>query len=330
MSHLLPRSGSAVLGILALMAASLLAIPGAAGADFPIRPIRVIVPYPAGGGPDIVTRRVAESLRTRLGQSVIVDNRSGAGGMLGLQIAARAAPDGYTLAYVSASHVAPELLGAQTNIRRDFVPIARLDDRPSILVVRGNGPYKSVDDLLKDLRSRPGKLAYGTSGVGNASHLATGLFASLTGGFVATHVPYRGGIETIPPLIDGQLDFCIVVVPVTLPHIASGRIRPLAVTLAERFPGLPNVPTFEEVGIKGYRFSSWGGLVGPRGVSTQIVELLHREITAIVSDTQTRELLVKLGSIAFPGASPLVFQSTIDEEFMRVSKLIRELGLKAE
>ncbi|MCC6533650.1 MAG: tripartite tricarboxylate transporter substrate binding protein [Burkholderiales bacterium] len=310
--------------------ASAPAFAAASPEGYPSRPIRVIVPYPAAGGPDIVTRRVAESLRARLGHSVVVDNRSGAAGGLGLQIAARALPDGYTLAYVSASHVAPEILGAQTNLRRDFVPVVRMNDTPSVLVVRGNGPYKSVDGLLKDLRARPGKLAYGSSGVGNASHLATGLLASLTGGFAATHVPYRGGIETLPPLIDGQLDFCIVVVPVTLPHIASGRIRALAVTLGERFPGLPEVPTFEEVGVKGYRFSSWGGLVAPRGVSMPIVDLLHREITAIVADAQTRETLIKLGSVAYPGASPDVFKAMIDDDYIRLAKVVRDLGLKAE
>lgn len=297
---------------------------------YPARPVRVIVPYPAGGGPDIITRKVGESLALRLGQSVVVDNRPGAAGGLGVQIAAKAPADGHTLVYLSASHVAPEILGAPTHLLRDFDPITQWSDTPSVLVVRGAGNYRSVTDLLKDLRARPGKLAYGTSGAGNASHLATGLLASLTGGFTATHVPYRGGIETLPPLINGQLDFCIVVVPVTLPHLASGRLRALAVTLAERYPGLPDVPTLDEAGVKGYRYSSWGGVVAPKGADARIVERLHREITAIVAEAPTRAAFIAFGSVAMPSASPAAFRATIEGEFAKLRKLIREIGLKAD
>jgi len=328
------RSARVVLaaGLVGLVAIALFAPAFAADSRtaYPVRPVRVIVPYPAGGGPDIIARKVGESLATRLGQGVVIDNRPGAAGGLGVQIAAKAAADGYTLVYLSASHVAPEILGAATNIRRDFDPIAQWSDTPSVLVVRAAGPYKSVADLLKDLRARPGKLSYGTSGAGNAAHLATGLLSWLTGGFTATHVPYRGGVEALPPLINGQLDFCISVVPITLPHLASGRLRALAVTLAERYPGLPDVPTFEEAGVKGYRFSSWGGVASPKGTDPRIVERLHREITAIVSDAQVRSAFIALGSVAIASASPAAFKATLEEEFGSLRKLIREIGLKAE
>jgi len=323
--------------IVQALASSALAIAGtcsALAADslsaYPARPVRVIVPFPAGGAPDIITRKVAQSLTPRLGQAIVVDNRPGAAGGLGVQIAAMAANDGYTLIFLSASHVAPELLGAATNVQRDFEPITQLNDTPSVLVVRGAGPYKGVEDLLKDLRARAGKLSYGSAGEGTAGHLAVGLLASLTGGFTATHVPYRGGVDTIPPLINGQIDFVITVVPVTLPHIASGRLRALAVTLRERFPGLPGVPTFEEAGIKGYRFTAWGGIAAPKGVAPGIVDRLHREVAAIVADTQVKADFISLGSIAVPSASPVAFKATIEEEFVKIRKLVGEIGLKRE
>jgi tripartite-type tricarboxylate transporter receptor subunit TctC len=316
--------------VLAIVAGAGSASAADAGSPYPARPVRIIVPYPAGGGPDIIARRIAESLGPRLGQTIVVDNRPGAAGGLGLQIAAKSPADGHTLAYLSASHVAPEILGGSTNVRRDFEPITQVSETPSVLVVRGGSPYRSVDDLLRDLRARPGKLAYGSSGVGNAGHLAVGLLASLTGGFSATHVPYKGGVETIPPLVNGQLDFCILVVPITLPHLASGRLRAIAVTLAERFPGLPEVPTLESIGVKGYRFSSWGGVAAPGTVDPRVAGRLHREIAGLLADAQIRTAFIALGSVATPSASPAAFKATVEEEFGRMRRLVGELGIKPE
>jgi tripartite-type tricarboxylate transporter receptor subunit TctC len=322
--------------LLALLSGALAAA-GAGGAfaadargAYPVRPVRIIVPFPAGGAQDMITRKVAQSLAPRLGPTIIVDNRPGAAGALGVQIAAKAANDGYTLVLVTASMVTPELLGAPTNIRRDFEPITQWSDTPSVLVVRAASPYKSIEDLLKDLRARPGKLSFGSAGSGTAGHLAVGLLASLSGGFTATHVPYRGGNETMPPLINGEIDFGIAVVPVTLSHISNGRLRALAVTLGERFPELPGVPTFQEAGVKGYRFTTWGGIAAPRGVDPKIVARLHREVTTILADAQVKADFISLGSVAVSSATPAAFRAIIEQDFVRLRKLATEIDLKRE
>ena len=233
-------------------------MPAASAQSYPVKPIRFVVPYPPGGPTDILGRAVAQALSDSLGQSVIIDNKPGASGMIGAEQVAKAAPDGYTILVNASIHVINPSLYSKTSFdaMKDFVPVSQIASVPLILVVGQSVPANSVKDLIALAKSRPGKLNYGSSGTGGSPHLATVLFASTTGTDL-THVPYKGLGPALTDLMGGQVDFLFADVGLVLPHRKAGKLKVLAVTGEKRSSVMPDLPTVAESGLAGYQTGTW-------------------------------------------------------------------------
>ena len=280
-----------------LFACSLLCALPAASQTYPAKPVRIIVAQAAGGASDLLIRVVAQKLTESLGQQVVIDNRPGAGGNIGAELASRAAPDGYTLFMVSAPHaVAPALyrkLGY--DLMRDFTPVTMLGSEPLCMVVHPSLPAKSVRELVAFLKQRPGQVSYGSTGNGAVNHLATELFKSRAG-VNMVHVPYKGSAFAIPDAINGTVPVLFANVSPLQPHIRSGRLRALGVTSIRRVRTLPDVPTIAESGYQGYEAVNWFGIVAPAGTPEDIVGKLNASIRQTVALPDVREFYENRGA----------------------------------
>ena len=264
---------------------------------YPTKPIRLIVPSAAGGAPDVICRVLTSELSVALGQPIIVDNKPGAGGAIGMSELARAQPDGYTLGY---GNVVTLAINKSLYTKLPYDPdsltsIALMGTVQNALVVRNGLPVKTVQELIAYAKANPGKLTMGSAGNGTTSHLGGELFKSLTGTFI-THVPYRGSPMAIQDLIGGQIDLMFDNISSISPHIKNGRVRVLGVSGKRRSPVLAQVPTIDEEGVKGYETTAWGGIVGPKGVPDEIVTRLNTEINRILASPNVRE---KYSQMAF-------------------------------
>jgi tripartite-type tricarboxylate transporter receptor subunit TctC len=298
---------------------------------WPARPIRLIVPAGAGGVVDIRARWLAEHLAPRLGQVVYVDNVPGAGGNIGTALAARAAPDGYTLALVhqGTMTINPHLYshpGYQP--LKDFAPITRVGVGPLLLAVNAELPVTSVAQLVALARDKPGRLTFGSPGIGTPPHLAGELFKR-TAGIEITHVPYRGGAQAVSDLVAGRISMSIEGTLVQLPFVRSGQLRALAVTAAHRLAMLPDVPTVAEAGIAGYEFIGWVGIAAPAATPAPIVERLYRDIAALLATDEARAWFASYG-LEPGGESPVAFAELMQTEDAKWGPLIRAAGIKAE
>jgi tripartite-type tricarboxylate transporter receptor subunit TctC len=326
-----------VLRAMAIGVATALAHPAAgqgttAGAqNFPVKPVRMIVAFPAGGGSDIVGRALALQLTDLLGQPVIVDNRGGAGGVIGTELGARAAPDGYTFVLGSSGGFA---INPHLNTRlpydpvKDFAPVGLVTRLTFVLDVHPSVPAKSVKDLVALAISRPDRLNFGSSGQGATAHLATELFISLTR-VKMTHVPYKGAAPAMTGLIAGEVDLLFDSMPTTLPHARSGRIRPLAVTTQQRSALLPQLPTLDEAGVKGYELANWMGIFAPAGTPRAIIERLNTAINAATHRPELKERLLNQGAEPLSG-TPEDLAAYLRRELDKYGRIIREAGVKAE
>jgi tripartite-type tricarboxylate transporter receptor subunit TctC len=266
----------------------------ARSADYPTRPVHLIVGFPAGSGPDIIARLAAQSVSTRIGQEVVVDNRPGAGGNIGTEVAAKAAPDGYTLFQaVSANAINVSLYKNQNfDFAQDLVPIGMIALTPFVIVVNPSFPAKNLSELIALAKEKPGAINMATSGVGSGSHVSGELFQMMAG-IKLTHVPYRNNY--VPDLLAGQVPLAVSPLPQVSEFIKDGRLRGLGVTPATRSQLLPDVPSIGEV-VKGYDASGWFGLCAPRGTSPEIIAKLNAAITAGIADPKIRERLIAVGS----------------------------------
>jgi tripartite-type tricarboxylate transporter receptor subunit TctC len=303
-----------------------------AAQDYPTRPIRIIVPFTPGAGVDIVARAVAQSFTETWKQSVVVDNRPGAGGTIAGEMTAKAAADGYTLMLGNVSTLA---IARALNPRlvydplRDLAPVTLITTSENVLVVHPSVPAASVKEFIAHAKANPGKLNYGSSGNGTTSHLGGAMFASLTG-VAMTHVPYKGSGPMLTDLLSGQLQLSFSSVPTALPHIRSGRLRALAVTLLERSPTLPELPTVQEAaGLKGFEISLWQGMVAPAATPRAIVAKLQQQIAASLLTPALKDKLSAQGMKAV-GNTPEQFSAYIREEIAKWSKVVRETGARAE
>jgi tripartite-type tricarboxylate transporter receptor subunit TctC len=315
-----------------LLAALALAVTaGAQAQTYPSRPIRLIVPFPPGGSTDILARALAQKLSEGLAQPVVIDNRPGAGGSIGSEAVAKAAPDGYTLlmAQLGPLAVSP---GIYKNLPYDpvksFAPVSRMAIVPSVLVVNPQVPVASAAELIAYARAHPGKLTYGSAGSGSTSHLTTEYFKLATGTDIL-HVPYKGVGPMLTDLISGQLSMGINGAPAVMSHVISGRLRALAVTGLTRVPSLPQIPTLVESGVEGFDASGWYGIVAPAGTAREIVMRLNGEIRRIMQTPELRTRLDNEGAI--PAAnSPEEFGAFIVSEIARWGAVLKRAGIEAQ
>ncbi len=288
------------------MAGCALTLPALAQTDaYPTKPIRVIVPFPPGGGGDNQARLILTRVSLELGQPFVFDNIAGAGGNLGCQQAARAAADGYTLLYgTNGTHGINHALYKNPgfNPKKDFQAIGRLSSLAAMLVVRPGLPVNSVADLIKLLRAKPGGYAFGSAGYGTTSHLTGEMFKAQEGLF-AIHVPYRGGAPALIDLMGGRLDFMIDVAANTAPQVQGGRIKALAVTSAQRLPNFPELPTMIEAGLPGFQVTAWDALFAPAGLSPAIVEKINAAIRKALADPELRKQLSARGVEPYPSSA---------------------------
>ncbi|HMH19549.1 MAG TPA: tripartite tricarboxylate transporter substrate binding protein [Burkholderiales bacterium] len=301
------------------------------GQAYPSKPIRLIVPFAAGGGNDNVARLVGKRLSDGLGQQVVVDNRPGAGGVLGAELAAKAAPDGYTLFLggVGSHAVNPNLHERLPyDPIRDFSPVALLASAPLILVVHPSVPVNSFAEFVAYARARPGQLNYASNGNGSSSQLAAVMFDSMAG-VDMVHVPYKGLAPALADLLSGQVQLMFSSVVAILPHIKAGKLRGLAVTGRRRLASMPDLPTIAESGLPGYEASSWYGILAPAGTPRDIVQRLNAEIAKALDQPEVRGSLLAEGAEPV-GGTPEQFATHIRSEKDRLGKLIREAKIRLE
>ena len=316
--------------IYAFALAGLLALAGAVShaQKYPNRPVRILVPLAAGGGMDTVTRGLALQMTDALGESVVVDNRPGAGSQVALEIMSSAAPDGYTLMMLSATTVVyPMLYKSRFDIVRDFAPVSQVTAQGYVLVVHPSLPA-TMPELVKYVRANPGKLNYASSGIGSPIHMSTVLFELATGTKMV-HVPYKGMGAAYGDLLGGRINLSFATIISSMVHIKSGRLRALAVTTPKRAPALPEVPTFAEAGVKGVVVVNWYGLVAPKGTAKPIIDLLANETIKAARSPEMAKRLVAEGSEA-AGTTPAEFTAHLRAEHAMWSKVIKEGGIKGE
>ena len=318
-----PAASSAVLA--ALMLATGLA---PAQDAWPSRPIKIVVPYSAGGSTDVVTRRMARALGERLGQNVVVENKLGGGGNIGMLSVVREKPDGYTFAahdvgYVIVPHLTKDM---PYDPAKDLVPVAVYVFSPLGVVVNANSPYKTLQDLINVGRANPGKLTYGSGGEGSSPHLSAEALA-FAAGFKPLHVPYKGAGESVLALMGGQIDFLFTTPSTAAGNVKSGRLRVLAMGGTTRNKLLPDAPTFAESGLKDFSFTSWNGLWAPRGTPRPILDRMVKEIAAIMATPEMRTFSEEVG--AAPNfAVGDDFLRMLNEEDVRWKAVIDKLGLE--
>jgi tripartite-type tricarboxylate transporter receptor subunit TctC len=314
-----------------LMLLAMLVSHAALAQAWPNRPVRLVVPFAAGAGTnDIMARLVGQHLGARLGQPVVIENRPGAGGIAGTEAAAKAAPDGYTFLMTNVSLITSAYLYAKLpyDPQRDFVPVTLVATAPLMLVVHPSVAASSVRELIALARANPGRLAFGSGGVGSTPHLAAELFKSLAG-IDAVHVPYKGGAPALNDLVGGQLSFMIENVPGTMPFVKAGKLRALAVTSAERSGLDPALPTMAEAGVPGYEVVGWNGIVAVTGTPVEIIKRLRAETANVLRQPEVRERLAAMGAEPV-GSTQDEFAAFMRAENARWGRIIREKGIRSE
>ena len=311
----------------ALACGSALAQPAPA---YPTKPVRVIVPFAPGGGTDVMTRAVAQKLTERLGTTFVVDNRAGANGIIGVDIAAKAPADGYTLTAVSNSHTVNVSIYKKIpyDLVRDLAPVAEFTTQPFALVINPALPAKSLKELIAYAKSNPGKLNYGSSGQGGISHLSGALFGSIAG-IDINHVAYKGGTPAMIDVISGQIQMLFSTLLQANPHIKSGKLRVLAVTTPKRNSAAPELPTMSESGVPGYDVSQWFGLTAPAKTPKPIITRLNAEIVKILHEPDMKARIAADGAEPV-GGTPEQFGAHIRAEVAKWAKLVKQIGLQPE
>ncbi|MCE2998727.1 MAG: tripartite tricarboxylate transporter substrate binding protein [Betaproteobacteria bacterium] len=309
-----------------LAGALLLATVTAQAQPYPAGPIRIVVPFPAGGGVDTAGRLLGQRLAESLGRPVVIDNRAGANGMIGSETVAKAPRDGYTLMVNGANFVTSPSLYAKPlyDPLKDFEAISLLAHAPNIVVVHPSLPVKSIKELIAFAKARPGEILFAGSGSGSTPHLAGELFRTLTGTKMV-HVPYRGTGPAITAILSGEVSTMFMPALTALPLIQSNRLRALAVTSLERLPALPELPTVSEAGLKGYQSSQWYGLLAPAGTPADILNLLNSHSVKIMQSAEMKERMKNSGSVAV-GSSREVFAKFLQAEFVKWARVIKESG----
>jgi tripartite-type tricarboxylate transporter receptor subunit TctC len=313
-------------GVTALAISAPLA--AAAQQQFPTKPIRLVVPFPPGAASDFLARVVGQKLGDLYGQQTVVDNRPGAGGLIGSQIVLKGAGDGYTLGIVGQPHLTNTLIRAPKpyDAFRDFTSIGMVASIPNVIVIGNGVPVKNVSELIALAKAKPGSLNFGSAGVGSSSHLAGELFIGAAN-ITAVHVPFKSLADVFSEMIAGRVHFYVFPLPAAMPMLKEGRLKPIAVATPKRAAALPDVPTTAETGLPQFQSDSWFGIVAPAGVPQQVVARLNGDMVKVLKEKDTFERFEKQGAEPAPG-TPDAFRKLQAEEFTRISKLVKQLGIK--
>ena len=319
-----------IIGAAAVLTLAAALSPAPAAAQWPERPITIVVPFPAGGGTDTFARPLAQQLGSQLGQSVVIDNKGGAGGTVGAAFAAKAQPDGYTFFMGGAHHaLAPSLYKSlKYDIQKDFVPVALLAQPPQVIVVNPKLPVKDLKGLIEYAKARPGQINFGTAGKGSTHHLAGELFAMQTG-IKLVDVPYQGAGPMLSALIGNQVDMAFDGLGSSATHIRGGSIKPLAVAATQRSPSFPDVPTAAEAGVPNYEVSTWYALWAPAGTPQEAVQKMTAQVSKALQSAKIKEIWASNGS-AIPDMAGPAFGTFVDSEVARWAKVVKDSGVTLE
>ncbi len=310
-------------------AAVLAASPPVPAQQYPAKPVRLIVPFAPGGGNDVIGRFMAQRLTTALGQQVFVENRAGAGGVIGVEAGIKSPPDGYTLTLIPSSYTAyPGVYKLKFDPINDLTAIIQISQGPLLVVVHPSLPVRTTQDLIALARARPGTLNFVSPGQGTTLQLATELFAIMAG-IKMNHVPYKGTGPALADTVAGHADLYFSGIAAALPHVKSGRLRAIAVTTAQRVPAAPDVPTIAESGLPGYEVVVWYGLGGPKGLPRAIVDRINGEVTAALKSREVEEQLQNDG-LSPAGGTPEQFLARIKKEIEVWRKVVKDAGVKVE
>ena len=299
------------------------------GQAYPSKPIRIVAPFAPGGGTDLIARVAAQKLTESLGQQAVVDNRPGAGGVLGAELGAKAPPDGYTFTLVAGSYaVNPSLFKLNFDPINDITPVIQLSQGPFLVVVHPSLPVKNIRELIALAKAKPAELTFASSGAGSITQLATELFADMAG-IKMIHIPYKGTGPALTDTMAGQVQILFGSVGATLPQMSSGRLRPIAVTTSKRIAAAPNVPTIDESGVKGYDVILWHGLIAPKGLPRPILDRVNGDLNKAL---QTREMTDRLAGdgVSAAGGTPEQFAALIKKDIEVWRAVVKKAGVKAE
>ncbi len=316
---------------LAAAAATVASAPPGWAQSYPAKPVRLIIPFPPGGATDILGRVLAQKLGDLLGQQVVVENRPGAGGAIGSELAAKAPPDGHTilLATVSTHSIGPALNPKTPyDVKRDFAPVIQMADATNVLIVSPTLPVNNLRELIAHAKANPGKLNFSSSGNGTIVHMTGEMFKMATGTFIV-HIPYKGTALAIPDLISGQIALMFDNISSALPHIKSGKVKTLAISSLKRSALVPDVPTMDEAGMKGFESNTYFGVFAPAGTPAAIVQRLNAEINKALQTQDFRERLAVHGAEPV-GGTPEQFARVIERETVKYAAVIKRAGIKPE
>lgn len=298
---------------------------------YPSKPIRLIVPFPASGATDLLARAIAQKVGTNLGQQIVVDNRPGAGGAIGSDMAAKAPPDGYTLliATTSTHSIGPHInTHLPYNTETDFTPVGQVATATNVLVVPNQLPVKNVRELIDYAKKHPGELNYASSGNGTVVHLTAEAFKAQAGVFI-THIPYRGTALAVPDLISNKVQVLFDSIVSGMPHVKDGKLKALAVTSLKRSPLAPDLPTASESGLPGFESDTWFGIYGPKGLPPEIVNRLNAEFNKAIQSQDVKDRLAKLGAEPV-GGTPAQFAAMVKKDSARWGKLIKDRKIQVD
>lgn len=325
-----PKLAAAALSVVfAAVAAAVLCV-GALAADYPVRPITLVVPYPPGGGNDVIARLVAANMSASLGQPIVIENRGGAGSTIGTRDVARSKPDGYTLLIATSALAINPLLYPDANYdpNKDFAPVGLIATSANLVLVRPSLPVRSITELIALARQQPGKLNFASTGTGTSTHLAAELFASMAG-VTLTAVPYKGVAPAVTDLMGEHVDLMFCPTASVVGVVRAGKLRALGVTGARRSPLFPDLPTVSEAGLSGYDAELHYGIVAPAGTPTEIIAKLNAALNGALTNTEIRNRLGADGTVTLPG-TPGAYAADIASEQVKWSAIIKKAGVKAE